>query len=115
MKKVFIFSALVLVFATFAACKKTDNKSAECDVKTFTVDGKPWQIEGLNITGSYEKGAGVGSLTPSIVVSEGAKWVSTPTNAPYDFSNEKTVKFTVTAENGKTNKTYTARAMVSLD
>jgi len=114
MKKVVIFTLIALFSAGLGSCKKTE-KSAECDIKTFTVEGKTWQIEGLNITGSYEKGSGVGTVTPSIAVSEGATWVSTPANAPYDFSNEKTVKFTVTAENGKSNKTYTARAVVSLN
>jgi len=114
MKTNYIVTVLLFAILGFGGCKKTD-KSAECDIKTFTVDGKTWQIEGLNITGSYEKGASVGSLTPIIAVSEGATWVSSPANAPYDFSNDKTVKITVTAENGKANKTYTARAMVSLN
>ena len=114
MRKVFIFTALTLVFTTFAACKKTDNKSAECDVISFTVDSKPWQIQGLNITGDYVKGDNVSNMRPVIVVSEGAKWVSSPASAPYDFSNDKTVTFTVTAEDGKGQKTYTARAMVSM-
>ena len=111
MKKVFIFIVLALTIATIGSCKKT--KSAACDIVSFTVSGKTWQIEGLNITGAYEKGANVGSLTPDIVVSKGAIWVSNPANAPFDFSADKSVTFTVTAEDGKTQKVYTARAVVS--
>jgi len=114
MKKIIIFITLALVFVAVSSCKKTE-KSAECDIKTFTVDGKKWQIEGLNITGTYQKGDNVNNLSPIIEVSKGATWVSSPANPPYDFSSDKSVTFTVTAEDGKAKKPYTARAMVILE
>ena len=111
MKKVFIFTVLALTIATIGSCKKT--KSAACDIVSFTVAGKPWQIDGLNITGAYDKTDNIANLTPDIVVSKGATWVSNPANAPFDFSGDKAVTFTVTAEDGKTRKVYTARVVVS--
>jgi len=111
MKKVFIFTLIALFSAGLGSCKKTE-KSAECNIKTFTVADKPWQIEGLNVTGTYEKGDYVTALSPVIVVSKGATWVSSPANAPYDLSADKSVDITVTAEDGKAKKTYKARVMV---
>ena len=112
MKSKFLAIALLAIVAGFGSCKKTEEKSKACDIESFTVSGDKWQISGLNITGSYSKGANVSSLTPVIVVSKGASWKAS-SNPPHDFSEGKTVSFTVTAEDGKATKTYTAQATVN--
>ena len=112
MKKLFIFSVLVVVFVGFtvSGCGgKKDNKSSEKDIKTFTVNGDPWDISGTNITKLYPKGTTITTFEPTIVVSEKA---SVSPTGPQDFSNEKTVTYTVKAEDGST-KPYTAKATVS--
>ena len=112
-RSVIIFSVLAVIVC-FATCKK-DEKSKECNIETFTVNSETWSIEGLNITKTYAKGTSVNNLTPAISVSKGAKWTSLPQGPSYDFSDDKTVTFTVTAEDGKATKRYTAKATVSND
>jgi len=109
MKNVIIISVIVALFAGFASCKK-DNQSSACDIISFTVGDKPWDVAGTNVTASYPKGTNVGNLAPVIVVSDKAT-VNPKSGVAQDFSNDKAVTYTVTAENGK-NKTYTARATV---
>jgi len=113
MRKLFIYSLLVTA-AVLSSCKgKEPVKSNECNIESFTVDGKDWTISGLNITAIFPKGTNVNSLSPVIKVSQGAS-VSPKSGVAQDFSNDKAVTYTVTAEDGKTKKTYTAKATVSL-
>jgi hypothetical protein len=95
----------------FGACKdKEKDKSKACDITSFK-DGSnnSWNISGDNITFIYCKTTTVGNINPTIVVSDKATY--TPQGAQ-DFSNEKVVEYKVTAEDGKTTKTYKAKATV---
>ena len=112
MKKLFIFSVLVVFFVGFAACgKKSDPKSDSKDITSFKLDGVPWNIDqnAKTITKSFIKGTIV-SGTPTIELSH-PKATYSPTDSQ-DFTNN-TVTYTVTAENGIT-KEYKVTAMVSL-
>lgn len=117
MKRLFIFSVLFLIVAGFSTCKKKDpepEKSKACDIVSFNAGGEDWTINGLNITANFSKGTNVGSLTPTIHVSEKAS-INPRSGTPQDFSNEQPVSYVVTAEDGKTTKTYTAKATISND
>ena len=112
MKKSFIISALlVALVAGFASCKK-DDKSKACDIVSFKVGDKTWDVVGTSITAIYPKGTTVSNLTPTIAVSAGAI-VSPKSGEAQNFSSA--VTYTVTAEDGKTQKFYTAQATVSPD
>ena len=87
--------------------------SPACDIITFKVGDKTWDISGLNITATYPKGTIVSNLSPTIVISDKAS-LAPKSGVAQDFSNNKAVSYIVTAENGKTTKTYTARATVSV-
>ena len=102
----------MVVIVCLTTCKK-DDKSKECNIETFTVNDETWNIVGSNITKTYAKGTSVNSLTPVIGVSKGATWTSSPQGPSYDFSDGKTVTFTVKAEDGKATKSYTAKVTVS--
>ena len=112
MKNLVIISVLAALFAGFASCSGTDNQSSACDVISFKVGDKTWDISGTNITATYPKGTNVSNLAPVIEVSEKAT-VEPKSGVAKDFSDNQAVSYTVTAENGKT-KTYTARAAVLL-
>ena len=121
MKSKLLMIVMLTVCIGFGACKKKppgdDNpKSDKCLITNFTASPGQWTIdnEGNKITGRYAKGAPLGNINPTIQVSKGAKYVSNPANPPFDFSDNKTVTFTVTAENGKSTKTYTASAKTDL-
>ena len=103
MKSKFWAIALLAMLAGFASCK--DEKSKACNIETFTVAGEGWHINGLDITKTYPKGTNVSNLSPVIEVSAGAKVVPA-SGVARDFSNP--VTYTVTAEDGKTDKSYTA-------
>ncbi len=116
MKKLFIFGVLLLVIVGFSSCKKKDpepEKSKACDIVLFNAGNQNWSINGLNITASFTKGTIVGSFSPTIKVSDKAS-VNPASGAAQDFSNERSVSYVVTAEDGKTTKTYTAKATISL-
>jgi hypothetical protein len=102
---------VLALFAGLSSCGGKDNQSAACEIISFKVGDKPWDVSGTNISATYPKGTNVGSLAPVIEVSNKAS-VSPKSGAAQDFSNDKAVTYTVTAENGKT-KTYTARATVA--
>ena len=117
MKKSFIFSILVVaVTVAFSACGGNDDppaKSQECEMLTFTESGKIWTINGntKTISAGYLKSerSRLGNAAPAITVSSGAT-VSPKSGDPVDLSDGKQVTYTVTAEDGKTTKTYTAQA-----
>jgi len=111
MKKLFIFSVLVVVFVGFSSCGGTkDNLSSEKDILSFKVGSNTWQLSGTQFSFSYDKGTEIGNLSPSIEISPKAT-VKPASGESQDFSNEKAVTYTVTAEDGST-KTYTAKAIV---
>ena len=66
----------------------------------------------MYISATYPKGTNVNNLSPVIRVSDKAT-ISPASGVTQDFSNDKAVTYTVTAEDGKTSKTYTAKATVS--
>jgi len=111
MKKLFIFSVLVVVFVGFSTCSSS-KESSDTGIKSFKVDGVEWRPGGgVDFTNAYSKGTTIGNLNPSIELSH-PKASYEPKGA-VDFSGEKTVTFKVTAENGDI-KNYTAKATVLL-
>ncbi|MDR1672335.1 MAG: DUF5018 domain-containing protein [Bacteroidales bacterium] len=100
----------LILLICFSSCrKKGDDKSAACDIVTFTVDGKPWNISGTNITATYPKATPETALTPVITASAGAT-VHPSSGTAQNLFAVQGVTYTVTAENGVTTKTYTAKA-----
>jgi len=112
MNKLFVYSLLVAAIV-LASCKgKEPGLSKECDIISFSAGSKDWTISGLNISTIFPKGTPVNNLSPVIRVSDKAT-ISPASGVTQDFSNDKAVTYTVTAEDGKTKKTYTAKATVS--
>jgi hypothetical protein len=81
--------------------------NSECDIISFSVDGKDWTFAGTNITSTYE--STTESMTPIIEVSTNAT-VSPESGTPQDLFAG--VTYTVTAEDGITQKVYTAKASI---
>ncbi|MDR0815464.1 MAG: DUF5018 domain-containing protein, partial [Bacteroidales bacterium] len=71
-----------------------------------------WQISNTSITYQYPKGTTPGSLTPVITLSAGAT-VSPTSGTAQNFFTDAGVSYKVTAEDGKTAKTYIAKATVA--
>ena len=115
MKKLFKFSILLALAVTFTACGKKEDpkKSNACEMISFKDGSITWDVSGNSIVGIYPKGSNVSSISPAIEVSKDAT-VSPASGVAQDFSNGKTVKYTVTAQDGKSSKTYTAQAEVSV-
>lgn len=103
----------------FSACKGGGSdtpKSTECDILHFIVGSDEYQINGLKITKVYPKtrgeewsGAPAGEVQPTIEISPKADIVPKASVAQ-NFFKEGGVTYTVTAEDGKTTKTYTVNA-----
>ena len=114
MKKYSILVGILVVFFVGLAGCKSDEKSKECEIVSFTVGGVAWTISGNDLITpptAYPKGANVSNLVPTIVY-KGAS-INPPSGAARDFSEN--VTYTVTAEDGKTTKSYTARAIVATE
>jgi hypothetical protein len=90
--------------------KATVAASTEAEIITFTTDGGTWTIDGTDITKTFPNGTDVSKLTPIIVVSADAT-VEPASSFTRDFS-QGAVTYTVTAADGTTTKTYTAKATV---
>ena len=112
-KHVIIFAAALLCAACGKDNKSDPEKSSACDILTFTAGDGVWQISGNSITCTFPKETVQGNLAPVIVVSEKAT-VNPPSGTPQNFFTAQGVPYTVTAEDGKTKKTYTAKADVAL-
>ena len=113
MKSKYLVIVLLVIVAGFGSCRKKEieePKSKACDVISFKTGDTSWVVNGLNITAIFPKGSAVNNLIPVIEVSAGAV-VSPKSGVVQDFS--KDVTYTVTAKDGKTAKTYTAKATVS--
>jgi hypothetical protein len=83
--------------------------SSACDIVGFTVNDIAWDISGTAITYTYPDGTQATTLTPVITVSAGAT-VTPASGTARNFFTPQGVAYTVTAENGTTQKTYTAKA-----
>lgn len=117
MKKLLLLNMLLAIAIGFTTCSggggdDEPSKSKACDITSFKDGTREWVINGTNITGSYPKGSNVNNVSPTIEVSKNAV-VKPATGVGQDFSSGKTVTYTVTAEDGKTTKTYTAQATVA--
>jgi len=103
----------------FTSCGSTPTtaKSSECNIIFFTDSLNSltdnWIIAGTNIIGYYLIGTDLSSIVPTIIISENAT-VYPPSGAKMDFSNDKVVTYTVTAEDG-TMKVYKAQAQEEED
>lgn len=118
MKTKSFFNMLLVMIIGFGACKDDDKKtgSAECDIIHFRVGEIEYQKEGLNITHMYPKtgvdqwaSAPTGKVAPAIEFSPKAT-IQPLASVAQDFFAEGGVKYTVTAEDGKTAKVYTVKA-----
>jgi hypothetical protein len=96
----------------FASCKKDDNRSADCEIVSFSVNTLTWDISGTEITRAYPPGTTESLFTPTINLSPGAT-VNPPASEAQNFFTEQGVTYTVTAENGVTKKNYVARATIT--
>jgi hypothetical protein len=106
-------SALIALLgsaALFASCEKEDPKSSACDITLFSVGPNTWTINGTEITRIYPAGTVEDTLSPSITLSPGAT-VNPPSGKAQNFFVEQGVVYTVTAEDGVTKKTFTAKAI----
>ena len=116
MKSKLLAIALLAVIVGFGACsgKKNDPKSDKCDITSFKDGNTVWEINqsARTIIGQYKKQTPLDNIVPTIVCSPGAK-VSPASGVVQKFDG-KTVKYTVTAEDGKTTKEYTASATAEL-
>ena len=109
--------ALLVVFVGFGACKKKKNElSPECKILTFTVNGVPYQVNenAKTIYYKYPKtSAGVWTDMPTTAVSPKITYSDKATiqpleNEPQNFHIEGfTIKYRVTAEDGKSFAEYT--------
>ena len=117
MKGKYFVIVLLSVAVCLGGCKKKEQepeapKSKACDVISFKTGDTSWQVSGLNITAIFPKATAVNNLIPAIEVSGGAT-VSPKSGVAQDFSEGKPVTYTVTAEDQKTTKIYTAKATVT--
>lgn len=114
-----LLASVAIVFGV-TSCQPVDELSKEAQITSFTFDtsieansivtSQP-VIEGNTITFTVSASATdtlLSALVPTITVSEGAT-VSPASGSSVDFSNGH-VTFTVTAQDGTTNATYTATA-----
>ena len=85
------------------------NMSGEANITSFKIGDIDGTISGTDITVNMPYGTDVTSLSPTIVVSDGAK-VSPKSGTSKDFTNS--VEYTVTAESG-TKKKYVASVVVA--
>ena len=109
MKKSFIISVLLVVFAVgFTSCKK--EKSSDKDILEFWVGNVKYNIEGTNISWIYPKTSenvwtgwvAMPAAPSKVELSPGAS-INPPISTKQDF--EAGVTYTITAEDGS-QKTY---------
>lgn len=83
--------------------------SDKADIEKFTLEGQEGIINGNNITVYVPDGMPTENLTPDFTLSEGAKLLAP--KMPVNFVEGAPVAFTVQAENGTTQKTYTVKVV----
>lgn len=86
--------------------------SNKCEITSFKISDATGTITNTAIAVTVPKDTDVTSLTPTIVVSEGAT-VSPASGTAKDFTNA--VTYTVTAENGTSTKAYTVTVTVAAE
>ena len=114
MKKLFVFSVLVVVFVGFTACGGSDKKSDECEILTFKVGSQEYTVGSNSVSWIYTKtgadawaGFPTGTVIPTITISKGAT-IEPPMGTSVNL--ETGVTYKVTAEDGKSYKQYSAKA-----
>jgi len=116
MKNLFLFSVLVAGFVVLSCGGGSPSKSDACDITEFKVSGVNFEVKYPNITHFYKKN-GVnqwenqpsGLVAPEIKFSDKAT-IDPPLTAKFDFLKDgEIVQYTVTAEDGKTSKTYSVK------
>jgi hypothetical protein len=90
--------------------KATRAQYSDCEILSFKVDTVTWTINGTNITQVYLPETVEGPLTPIITLSQGATVSPASGVVQSGFFSIEGVTYTVTAQDGVTKKTYTARA-----
>ena len=98
------------VVVTYTGTKLNGTEGTGADITAFTFDSEAVTeqpvINGTNITFKVLEDADITALVPTITVSEGAT-VTPASGVAQDFSNGKTVTYTVVSEDYGTTKTYT--------
>ena len=99
------------VAVTYTGTKLNGTEGTGADILTFTIDNsvvteQPTINEDNTITFKVAEDADVTALVPTITVSEGAT-ITPAGGVAQDFSNGKTVTYTVVSEDYGTTKTYT--------
>lgn len=133
MKGTFFALGLLCVSATLTSCFKDEPLNAECDIEQafIHVDNPEAMFFNNNDTLvkvlSSERNikfkvlpeADITAVVPQFRVTPGATVAAVdglPLNTPRDFSDGKTVQYTVTSEDGQWNRTYTvSMGMRTLD
>jgi hypothetical protein len=94
---------------------KARRVSSECNIVSFSADGKEWTIneDDRLITYVFPSGTTESLLRPTILLPTGAK-VSPLPGEEKNFFAEEGVTYTVTAEDGVTTRTYTVKATVAV-
>ncbi len=90
-----------------------EETNSDSFIISFRVDGVDWTIDGNEISHVYPKGINLNNMAPVILVSDGAT-VTPSSESIQDFSNGKTVAYTVTAKDGSV-RTYMAIANIAND
>lgn len=104
------------VVVTYTGTKLSGTEGTGAEITGFTFDSEAVTeapvIDGTNITFKVAEGADITALAPTITISEGAT-VTPASGVAQDFSNGKTVKYTVVSEDYGTTKIYTASVSAS--
>ena len=104
------------VVVTYTGTKLSGTEGTGADITAFTFDSEAVVeqpvIDGTNITFKVMEGADITALVPTITISEGAT-VTPASGVAQDFSNGKTVTYTVVSEDYATTKSYTVSVAAS--
>lgn len=85
--------------------------SGEADILSFQLEGKQAEITGTSITLTLPAGTPLTNVTPKLTLSDGAEL--TAPQLPITFAAGVAQPFTVTAEDGETQKTYSVTVNLS--
>jgi hypothetical protein len=86
--------------------------SSDCNIVSFSAGGAEWTVNNVDLTVTHVfQGGKAGPLRPTITLPDGAA-ISPSASEMQDFFTESGVVYTVTAEDGVTEKTYTVKASI---